>query len=58
MVQVNREPIVRPLALIFILAPAAAFVVGPGGGQPSGLESEAHREDGSYGGSTHVSKRT
>jgi hypothetical protein len=37
MVQVNREPIVRPLALIFILAAAAAVIVGPGGRQTPGL---------------------
>jgi hypothetical protein len=37
MVEVDRQPIVRPLALIFILAAAAAVIVGPSGRQAPGL---------------------
>ena len=52
MVEVDRQPIVRPLALTIIV------IVGPGGRQTPGLERDAHRKDGGYGGSTQVSKRT
>jgi len=58
MIEVDREPIIRPLALIFIMAPAVVVIVGPGGGQSPGLERDANREDGGYGGGTDVSKWT